>query len=316
MTTMAPVRWRKLGRIFSVAGDRPWNRSHAQVPTALLMNERIRVFYSTRDDANRTCTSFFDVAAGDPTRVLYVHAMPVLEPGRRGAFDDCGAMASAIVRGGDGIRLYYLGWNVRNTVPFHNAIGLALGDHDAVTFARFSEGPLVDRSVFDPYFCSTLDVMYGTGGLWRMWYASGTEWRESDGRLEPLYNIKYGTSADGIAWRRDGTVAVDFAAADEGGLVRPSVHASAEGYRMWYSRRSWREYRDSAAGSYRIGYAVSADGMRWTRRDEEAGISVSIDGWDSEMIEYPNVVLADGTMYLFYNGNGFGRTGIGVAVAE
>lgn len=313
---LTPMRWRKLGRIFTAAGDRPWNRSHAQVPTALLMNERIRVFYSTRDAANRTSTSFFDVSARDPTRVLHVHDGPVLEPGRPGAFDDCGAMASAIVRVANGTRLYYLGWNVRTTVPFHNSIGLAVGDHDAATFERFSAGPLVDRSVVDPYFCTTPDVMAGAAGPWRMWYASGTEWREIDGRMEPLYAIKYATSDDGIAWRRDGRIAIGFDSADEGGLVRPSVLASADGYRMWYARRSWRDYRGSAASSYRIGYAESADGVRWSRRDDDAGISVGVDGWDSDMIEYPNVVAAEGRLYLFYNGNDFGRTGIGAAVAE
>ena len=49
---------------------------------------------------------------------------------------------------------------------------------------------------------------------------------------------------------------------------------------MWYS------YRGDA---YRIGYAESVDGLEWERKDEEAGIDVSADGWDSEMIEYPCV---------------------------
>jgi len=316
VTAMERIRWRKLGRVFAVDGERAWNKSHSQVPTALLMNERIRVFYSTRDAANHTFTSFIDVAARDPTRVLYVHDTPVLQPGRPGAFDDCGAMASAIVRTPSGVNLYYLGWNVRNTVPFHNSIGLALADHDATAFDRFSSGPIVDRSVVDPYFCATLDVMCNDADAWRMWYASGTEWRESEGRMEPLYNIRYATSADGIEWRRDGAVAIDFESEGEGGLVRPSVAVSADGYRMWYSRRSWRDYRGSTDSSYRIGYAESTDGMRWKRLDDEAGMCVSADGWDSEMVEYPNVLAVSGNVYMFYNGNGFGRTGIGVAVAE
>jgi len=316
MTAMAPLRWRKLGRIFTTAGDRPWNRSHAQVPTALLMNERIRVFYSTRDTANRTSTSFFDVAAADPTRVLHVHDAPVLEPGPPGAFDDCGAMASAIVRAGDRAYLYYIGWNVRATVPFHNSIGLAVGGPDAANFVRFSAGPLLDRSADDPYFCTTPEVRQDAAGAWVMWYASGTEWRDIGGRMEPLYAIKHATSADGIEWRRSGGMAIDFASANEGGLVRPAVVAAADGHRMWYSRRSWRDYRGGAASAYRIGYAESADGVRWSRRDDDAGITVGVNGWDADMIEYPNVVATGSRLYLFYNGNDFGRTGIGAAVAE
>ncbi len=49
--------------------------------------------------------------------------------------------------------------------------------------------------------------------------------------------------------------------------------------------------------------------------DEEAGIDVSGEGWDSVMVTYPSVYEHDGELHLLYNGNGFGETGIGHAVA-
>ena len=45
-----------------------------------------------------------------------------------------------------------------------------------------------------------------------------------------------------------------------------------------------------------------------------AGITTSETGWDSTMICYPFVVTVDDRTLLFYNGNGFGQTGIGYAV--
>lgn len=310
---MEQIRWRKLGQIFTVSADRVWNRTHAQVPTALVMNDRIRVFYSSRDAKNRSYTSFFEVKVNNPTRVVSVHGKAVLCPGLPGAFDDCGVMPSAILGVGSETFLYYIGWNVRNTVPFHNSIGLAVSSDDAVTFRRLSAGPIVDRSAVDPYFCTNAHVR--RSGHWQMWYSSGTEWRQSGSRLESLYHIKYATSENGIDWQRDGIVAIDFNSDMEGGLVRPAVMEADGGFRMWYSRRSWRDYHRGAS-SYRIGYAESKDGYRWQRLDAAAGIDVSDTGWDSEMIEYPNAVVAEGRLYLFYNGNGFGSTGIGVAIAE
>ena len=76
---------------------------------------------------------------------------------------------------------------------------------------------------------------------------------------------------------------------------------------MWYSVRGSR---------YVIGYAESADGLRWTRRDDAHGLLPSPDGWDSEMVEYPYVFDHAGTRYMLYNGNGYGRTGVGLAVWE
>jgi hypothetical protein len=310
---MQPIRWRKLGQVFAATGDRPWSQTHAQVPTALVMNDRIRVFYSTRDSGNRTSTGFFETEASDPTRLSYVHDRPVLSPGVPGAFDDCGAMASAVVREGAETLLYYVGWNVRNTVPFHNSIGLAVSRDDSVSFERVSAGPILDRCAIDPYFCTTAHVR--RSDRWEMWYSSGTEWRRTESKLESLYHIKYATSENGIDWRRDGVVAIDFNSDIEGGLVRPTVVEADGGLRMWYSRRSWHNYHGGAS-SYRIGYAESSDGLQWRRLDAAAGIDVSESGWDAEMIEYPNTVWVDGKLYLFYNGNGFGNTGIGVAIAE
>ena len=74
---------------------------------------------------------------------------------------------------------------------------------------------------------------------------------------------------------------------------------------MWYSYRG---------KNYRIGYAESADGLHWTRKDSEAGITVSRSGWDSKMIEYPFVFDDNENRYLLYNGNDYGKTGIGLAL--
>jgi hypothetical protein len=85
-------------------------------------------------------------------------------------------------------------------------------------------------------------------------------------------------------------------------------------YRMWFCYRGSRGYRDDPRSSYRIGYAESADGLAWTRLDDQAGIDVSEEGFDSVMLTYPSVYDHAGVRHLLYNGNGFGATGIGHAV--
>ena len=85
---------------------------------------------------------------------------------------------------------------------------------------------------------------------------------------------------------------------------------------MWYSFRSITNYRSSRDSSYRIGYAESSDGIKWERKDHLVGIEKSDDGWDSEMIEYCHILDINGKKHMFYNGNGFGKTGFGYAVLE
>ncbi len=78
---------------------------------------------------------------------------------------------------------------------------------------------------------------------------------------------------------------------------------------MWYS------YRGGDC-TYRIGYAESSDGLQWIRMDETIGMDVSNNGWDSEMVCYPFVFDHKDITYMLYNGNSYGKTGMGLAVWE
>ena len=68
--------------------------------------------------------------------------------------------------------------------------------------------------------------------------------------------------------------------------------------------------------NYSIGFTKSTDGIVWTRRDENAGISKSQSGWEPEMVCYPAFYPYRDRLYMFYSGNNVGRGGIGYAVAD
>ncbi len=42
-------------------------------------------------------------------------------------------------------------------------------------------------------------------------------------------------------------------------------------------------------------------------------LSTSVEGWDSEAVEYSAILEYRGRTFCFYNGNDFGGTGFGVA---
>ena len=125
--------------------------------------------------------------------------------------------------------------------------------------------------------------------------------------MEMAFVIKYAESHDGIHWNREGHIALNFKSDKESAIARAFVLHGIEKYKMWYSYRG---------DSYRIGYAESSDGIQWERKEELAGIDVSANEWDPEIIEYPHVFDHKGSQYMFYNGNGFGKTGFGLAVLE
>ena len=309
------MRWDKRGRVYEPRARAPWGLSHAQHPVVHAISpDRIRVYYSTRDGGSRSVTTYLEARADDPREILYRHDRPVLGLGELGCFDDGGAMASWTVESGGILHLYYIGWNAGVTVSYRNAIGLAVSDDGGRTFARPFRGPVADRTREEPFFCGGHCVLV-ENGVWRMWYLAATGWILEGGKPEPLYDIKYAESPDGAAWRRTGIVCIGLREG-EGGISRPCVLKQGDGYRMWYSRRGRRAYRTDSGQSYRIGYAESADGLRWERMDDRVGIDVSPGGWDSAMIEYAHVYPHGGRLHMIYNGNGFGASGFGHAVLE
>jgi hypothetical protein len=309
------VRWVKKGRIFSVEGRSEWMAHHACVPVADPVGDDVlRIYFGPRDTRGRTRTAFIEVRADDPSQVLRVHDRPVLDLGRLGAFDDSGVMPSCLVNHEGKKYLFYIGWSPAVTVPYRNAVGLAVSTDGGLTFERCFEGPIVDRTRLEPFFTASPFCLL-EDGVWRLWYASSTGFVVVDGKPEPVYQIKHATSRNGFEWARTGEACIPYRADGEAN-ARPCVLREGDRYRMWYCFRGSRGYRTSKAESYRIGYAESQDGIAWTRLDDRAGIERSEEGWDSQMIEYPFVWVHKGRKHMLYNGNGFGESGFGWAVLE
>jgi len=306
------MKWIKRGLIFRPDGNFEWMSHHAAVPTADKVNDEvIRIYFGPRDNQNRTVTTFIEVEADNPSNVLYVHNKPALSLGKLGCFDDSGVTPCWIVNYKNKKYLYYAGWNVGVTVPYRLCIGLAFSDDGGLSYTRYSEGPILGRSVQDPYLCSAPCVLVDNG-LWKMWYLSGTGWTIIKGKPEPLYLVKYAESQDGINWDRSGLICIDYKF-DKEAIGRPCVIKEGGIYKMWYSYKGSVDYRTNKEQSYRIGYAESTDGKKWTRKDEEVGIDRSDAGWDSVMIEYPYVYEHKGKKYMLYCGNKFGESGFGYA---
>jgi hypothetical protein len=298
------MKWRKIGLVFCPLGELEWMQSHAAVPIAEnIGDDYFKIYFSTRDKSNRSFTGYAVIDINCPSQLVDLSTDPVLPPGELGEFDDSGAMATWLAKYEGKKYLYYIGWNLGVTVPFRNSIGLAVSSNKQA-FARYSSGPIVDRSMSEPHFCATCCVMPGED-VWRMWYQSCTGWRIRNGKPEHRYHIKYAESKDGINWQRNGLVAIDYLNDKEYAIARPSVMHENDCWKMWYSFRGQ---------SYRIGYAESEDGRQWRRLDTLSGIDVSATGWDSEMIEYPFVFDHAGQRYMLYNGNGYGKTGFGLAI--
>lgn len=304
------TRWCKTGLAIEPPTNRPWVASHAALPHVVPYDdESVLVYFTTRDHHRRSHVArarmWLDTD-GRPVEVE-VEPEPVLAPGVRGTFDDSGAMTSCVVRHEGREWLYYQGWVLGVTVPFYVFVGCATRAEGTGAFQRVSPAPVLGPHRLDPIMCASPWVLVDDG-RWRMWYVSNRAWTDDEhGRPQYRVDVRYAESSDGLSWERQGRPCIDLAPPDEYAIGRPMVLRDPDRYRMWYAHRG---------DAYRIGYAESADGLSWERRDDLAGIDVSEHGWDSEMVEYACVFDHGGRRHMLYNGNGFGATGIGHAVLD
>ena len=184
------MRWRKLGPV-ELPQRRPgWMATHAALPFVEPLDRNLlKVWFSGRDAANRSHTGSCLVDLREPNRAREWSPAPLLSPGELGGFDDSGAMLSWIARRDARRFLYYIGWNLGVTVPFRNAIGLAILEADG-GLRRPVPGPILDRSALEPHFVASCCVLPEPDG-WRMWYLACSGWEPAEGKPRHRYHIRY-----------------------------------------------------------------------------------------------------------------------------
>lgn len=302
--------WKRIGHILDPRSQ-PGLRSHVQVPTPLILEDCIRIWFADRDHEGRSFPLSADLSRQDPNHVLSLETTPALPRGQPGTFDDDGIMPGHVLKHEGRFLFYYSGWNQRVRVPYHNTTGLAFSD-DGRRFQRLYEGPVMDRTPTEPYIAVTPSLIWEEG-QWKAWYVSGIRWELVEGKYEPVYVIKYASSPDGVYWNRPSNICIPQRHPQEA-FSHPTVIHLEDCYHMWYCYRGSLDFR-GGQDSYRLGYAWSVDGLCWNRQDDAVHLPPPED-WEAQMRCYPFVVVDGARLLMFYNGNGFGRTGIGIAEAS
>jgi len=310
--------WKKLGRIFipqNVTG-RPWLKQFAQAPAALIYDNFVRIYFSCRPEPDQngqyvSYSAFVDFDRSNLFEIVNIAEEPILGLGKRGTFDEFGTYPVSVIRDGILVIAYYGGWTRCESVPFNVAIGMAKSKDGGKKFERIGDGPILSYSPDEPFVLSGPKIRL-FNDIYYLWYIAGSKWVLDNGRPEPVYKIRMAISRDGLEWTKVNKNLIENELEEDEAQASPDVFYYEGKYHMFFCYRRSKQYRGKENG-YRIGYAVSDDLINWVRNDEQAGINISEDGWDSEMISYPHVCEIDGKLFLFYLGNGVGKEGFGAA---
>lgn len=312
------MNWQHLSRIFVPQDHTLYGHAghYAQSPQALVLDDRVRVYFTTRQhDSSGVYISkpaFADFSP-DFSRLIALPDNEVMPLGELGCFDEHGIFPFSPTRVNDRILAYTCGWSRRVSVPVETGTGLAESFDNGRTFVRFGNGPVFGASLHEPYLVGDSFVRHYQGQF-HMWYMFGTDWHENAaGQPERTYKIGHAISDDGIDWVKQEAqqIITDVLGPTESQAL-PSVLRIDNRYHMVFCYRESFDFRQGHGRGYRIGHAWSDDLLHWHRDDQALGLQPEGD-WDREMMCYPHLTEVDGTVYLLYNGNQFGCHGFGAA---
>ena len=250
------------------------------------------------------------------SKIIKIADQTVIELGKLGSFDEHGIFPINILRHDDKIWAYTCGWSRRVSVSVETSTGLAFSDDNGISFKKMGDGPVMSSSLNEPFLVGDSFVRRFEN-TFHMWYIYGMRWITNDEEeAARVYKIGHAISGDGISWVKEGRQIIDNRLNADECQALPSVVYAKGKYHMFFCYREAIGFRKNKDKSYRIGYAYSNDLINWVRDDANAGIDVSENDWDSDMMCYPHVFHCDEKLYMLYNGNEFGRYGFGIAVLE
>lgn len=318
------MKWRKLGKIFDPTKFKLPNgcTQFAQSPQVIVFDDFVRIYFSTRSLDSSNGKYLSHVAFVDMKKnfrdIITVSEHTVIELGKLGCFDEHGIFPMNVVRYGDLIYGYTSGVNRRVSVPADGAIGLAISRDDGFTFQRIGDGPVLSASLHEP--CLIVDPFVKIyRDTFHMWYVFGVGWKKftMETALDRIYKIGHAISFDGISWiKEEGKQIIENRLGAGECQALPTVIEISGRNHMFFCYRQPSDFRKNRDRSYRIGHAYSDDLVNWVRDDESMVIGIAEGGWDSDMLCYPHVFECDGSIYMLYNGNEFGRYGFGLAVLK
>jgi len=301
------MKWEKLGNLYHPSPIHPKLLTHASNPLPVFLEGDIyRIYYSGRDSANRSSVGFVDVDIMK-RKIIYIHKNPAFEFGPENSFYSHGVSIGNSYNIGRKRYILFMGWRCDPDQHWRGEIGRLQLAND-FTLSLEYPFPIMPLDNTDPTSLSYPWVLENENNVYQMWYGSTLTWNAGNGEM--LHVIKHAWSDDGHKWIRDAE-SIPFLVGTAQAFSHPSVIGNSnDGYHMWFS------YRSGSGEKYRIGYAVSENGIRWELKLKEAGIEPSLSGWDSEMIEYPFVFFHKNQCFMLYNGNGYGISGFGLAVLD
>jgi len=302
------TNWKKKGLLYSPSRSLSWDLTHAAVPTPLLIDsETLRIYFTSRDVCNIGRVSFIDVDPGNPQKIIRNYNNISLDVSEYG-FDDCGVQCTQVLKINDKYHMFFMGFQRTERHPYYIFTGHAISENGE-KFIKTSVVPVMDRTQTEPTIRAMLCVDFIENNKYRYFYLADKEWTKTTyGKKIPVNVLMSGITTDNFDFNKSEIVLTPKYDSGEVGFGRPWVNNND----IYFSVR---KIVNGKSEYTHIEKALIV-GKNKINRTGEIVLTRSPGEFDEKMCCFPAIIdLPDGK-YCFYNGNGYGEAGFGLAKKE
>jgi hypothetical protein len=188
-------------------------------------------------------------------------------------------------------------------MPYTIFTGLATAKSLSGPFTSVSSTPILDRKDLAGRFIRSALICTDEN---RKYYVACDEWRNGKPRYRLACLEKKPFSGDVVHTLRLPQLYYNLIGIGKSYIWKSPVT------QKWCGLFSYRYYI-GGEDRYQIRYGESEDGISWSETEQ---LFIPLDDWDSKMQCFPHLVRVGEKIYMFYNGDGFGEEGMGVAELE
>lgn len=298
------MTWKKLGRIahLSSSSKNPLLKTHLSTPSLIeIADGKFKVFVSIRDNKNRSSIGSFNIDMSDLSDKTVFPNLE-LEFGNSKTFYSSGISLGNIFNYQGENFCGFMGWNHDSNSQWFGELGIIKLDL-GMNMRVYTSEPIIDRKKFDVLSFSYPNIEFINNSRFEMWTGQTLTWNAGNGEM--LHILKKYKSTNLMDWESSGE-SIPWSLRGFQAFSGPTCMTINNQKILIYSCRT-------NTSKYQIGAAISVEN-NWHELSKNYGLKPSPgNSWDSEMVEYPRVFSYLGDQYMLYNGNSYGKTGVGIA---
>lgn len=299
-------RWDKFGLVYDVALNPTWGKTHALVPSPLVLNdETVRVYCSFVDEDFRGRIGYVDVRLIDThPEVIRVSEKPVLDLGLISTFSQYGVGMGTFWPNHPEGDLYFVGFDRPPGFKFKAFSGRAHYDPVKMTHVHSQHEPLFGSSYGGETIVGVHDI-FEFENLMHALISIGSGFEKINGKDFPKYQVHLASGKD-LKSLKISKEPIIKAIQPVYRIGRPRIYKTEKGLEILVTA-------GDLSGNYLPRAFYSKDLVSWEEGSCESFVTSVVDGFDDLHQCYLSRFNLNKTEYIVYNGNAMGINGFGIA---